>query len=461
MAQGATYSRRQVLAAIGGLVAGGIIGAGVTAALLGRQGGAAERTVTVTETVTTTVGAGGAGQQAAGQVPEKPLKVGLVTFVSGPGAVVGEHTKNAAELVRDWINADGGLLGKRKIEMLFLDEATGPENVVKTVTRWVREEGVELVVCCTSSGTMVALAPVIEKELQVPCLAPDATSARIFEEIDPNPRFLFRVGNYDAMENIALAEVVADVLPDVKTVINISPDYEFGRDSWRRFITALRKLKPDIEVVDELWPPLFRVPDYTPYIQKIASARPDVVYSSLWGGDVLNFLRQSVAQGLWRNVRLGVFSVLATAEMPPDTPEGLLVGARSWWPFWPRKWPLTEMFVKEYVDRFGKYPYHTAFTGFTPLWVYAAAVEKAFDLSGKYPDTDMLIRALEDIMVPTIGGYRSFRREDHQMMGATIIGFTKRSAQYNFAVLDRIRPVAPEDAAPPPGIKTDDWIASW
>src|SRR5262249_24990983 len=69
--------------------------------------------------------------KGAGKIPDTPYKVGHMTFFSGPGAVLGEPSYKGHTLAADEINAQGGLLGKRKIETLKADEAAGTDANVK------------------------------------------------------------------------------------------------------------------------------------------------------------------------------------------------------------------------------------------------------------------------------------------------------------------------------------------
>src|SRR2546430_14002959 len=73
--------------------------------------------------------------------------------------------------------------------------------------------------------------------------------------------------------------------PDVKTVAGLNQGYAWGRDSWEIFIRALRKLKPDVQVVETLWPKLFQG-DLSAEISKLLTAKPDVVFHSLWGTEI-------------------------------------------------------------------------------------------------------------------------------------------------------------------------------
>ncbi|TAJ91954.1 hypothetical protein EPO44_14260, partial [bacterium] len=76
-----------------------------------------------------------AQQQPKGSVPDKPYKVGHMTFFTGPAAVLGEPMYKGHLLAAEEINTQGGLLGKRKIETLKADEAAGTDSNVKEMRR--------------------------------------------------------------------------------------------------------------------------------------------------------------------------------------------------------------------------------------------------------------------------------------------------------------------------------------
>lgn len=464
---GEKVSRREALRIVGGTVAGLALGLG-SGYLLGSSTAPPTRTITetITSTITSTITQATTPTETGvkpspGTVPQSTLKIGLITFLTGSAAVEGVHARNAAELARDWINAEGGILG-RKIELIVIDEAIGSAEVVKAARKLVTENNVELIVGPISSANGLALAPVIEQELHVVTTYASATTTELFEKALPNPFYVFRPGIYNAVETIAGAKLVAKIWPDIKRVAGINADYAFGRDEWNVFSTALKKLKPDIEIVHEAWPPLGST-DYTPHITALDMAKPDLIFTSLWAGDLITFIKQAGPVGLFKKYRF-VMSVYGSAYQDMDkawTPEGLLCGTRTYWPFYLSNWPLGKRFLNEYTSRFGKYPMYTAEQTFMGIYGYKLAVERAYKALGKYPTQEDIARFLEGIYVPTPSGYRIFRREDHQGLGYALYGLTKHDPNYRFPILDPIYLLPPEEVAPPPGWKTLDWINSW
>src|SRR5262245_60771917 len=60
-----------------------------------------------------------------GNIPDRPFKTGHITFLTGPANLLGEPGRRGHILAGEEINAEGGLLGKRKIETIFADENAG------------------------------------------------------------------------------------------------------------------------------------------------------------------------------------------------------------------------------------------------------------------------------------------------------------------------------------------------
>jgi len=66
--------------------------------------------------------------KAKGNIPDKPFKTGHITFLTGPANLLGEPGRKGHLMAAEEINAEGGLLGKRKIETIMADEAHLPHR---------------------------------------------------------------------------------------------------------------------------------------------------------------------------------------------------------------------------------------------------------------------------------------------------------------------------------------------
>jgi branched-chain amino acid transport system substrate-binding protein len=463
-------------AAIGGLVVGGALGYLLKPAEVVEKTATVtvpgvEKTVTVTAPgVVSTVTVPGATVTAPRTItiekpkkgiPSEPLKIGLTTFLTGTAALEGTHAEATAEILVEEINAAGGILG-RKVELLKVDEAIGADALIKAVRKLVTEDKVEFLVGLVSSGNGTALAPVIENELQVPTVYGTATTRRLFEEVIPKPKFVFRTSNYDPMECIAAAKIVLKYFcPGVKRIAGINPDYAFGRDEWEIFSKALMKLKPDVEIVYEGWAPLGTT-DFTPHISAILASKPDLVFTSFFAGDLITLVKQAGPMGLFKATKV-VASVGGSAYSDFKKeffPEGVLMGTRQCFFTYPPKFPPMEEFVRKYYARTKRYPIYTGMGTWHGIMAFKTAIELGYELLGEWPDVNTIVKLMERMSMITPVGYR-FIRPDHQTVGYQVYGITKHVPEYDFVVLDPMYIYPPEEIAPPVGVKTLDWINTW
>lgn len=396
---------------------------------------------------------------AGAQAKPAELKIGIVSFLSGPAAVFGVPSRNAAEWLIDKYNREGGI-GGVKIRPVYADEAGGAEKQVGEFRRLVLDEKVDLVIGYISSADCLAVAPVAE-ELRVLTVLFDCGTKRIFE--DSKYRYVFRTKAHEALDNVAAAKYVMAMKPDVKTIAGINQDYAWGRDSWDTFKRAMLKLKPDVQVLAELWPKLM-AGEYSAEISRLLTAKPDVIHSSFWNGDLIGLVKQGAPRGLFSQ-SLVVFTPgeHMLQDVGKDMPEGVVIGARGdHWFLHNANDPLHKEFVEGYRAKYGRYPIYPSYHMYQAVAGVKAAFEKAMkDSGGAWPKADAVIKAFEGIEYRVPPGRMMTIRGDHNGIEPAIIGVTKHDPRYPFAILDRVRVYPPEEVNPPLGVKTNDWIDGW
>src|SRR5438309_178516 len=147
------------------------------------------------------VGVAHAQDKPKGNIPDKPYRIGHMTFFTGPGAVLGEPMFKGQQLAADEINAAGGLLGKRKIELLKADENAGTDANVKELRRLKLSEKIDFFCGITSSGNTPALGPVAE-ELKLLTIFVDGCTDFLFDKAVPNPHYIFRITNMQSADGV-------------------------------------------------------------------------------------------------------------------------------------------------------------------------------------------------------------------------------------------------------------------
>ena len=393
------------------------------------------------------------------------VKIGVVTFLSGPAAApFGVPAKNAAEFVVEQLNAGSGPapynkkgFGGATIETVMLDEAGSTTTQVTEFRNLVQRHNVDLVIGYVSSGNCLAIAPVAE-ELKKLVNFFDCGTPRIFE--DASYEYVFRTSPTATMDSVGAALYVKDAKPGVKSIAGINQNYAWGQDSWGDFELAMKQLVPSVEVKTSQMPKLF-AGQYNAEISALMSAKPDVIHSSFWNGDLEALILQGGPRGLMKSS----LTILTTGEtamhkLGAQIPDGTVLGARG--PFGPyapnnpyNKWFLGG-FVKKYTDQpnYASYQMAQAFLGVKLAW------EKAQDANGgKRPTNEQVAAALKGSTFEGPGGtVRMAIGKGHQAIMETAYGQTK--LQGGKVTVVNVKRYAAERVNPPEGIKSADWIKS-
>src|SRR5947199_4033942 len=248
------------------------------------------------------IGRAEAQAQPKGKVPDTPYKVGHMTFHTGAAAVLGEPMYKGHILAAEEINAKGGLLGKRKIETIKADENAGTDANVKELRRMKLSEKIDFFTGITSSGNTPALGPVAE-ELKVLTVFVDGCTDFLFDKAVPNPHYIFRITNIQSADGTTAAVATAMTWPKVRTIANIHPDYAYGRNAFDHLRIVSDKLLPGSKIVSEGWPKLGTT-DFASHITKAIAAKPDLLVSSVWGGDYVAFYKQALRYDMFKKMKL-------------------------------------------------------------------------------------------------------------------------------------------------------------
>jgi len=391
-------------------------------------------------------------------LPEQ-IKVGITAFLSGPASVFGEPAKAAAEILIEDMNAAGGI-GGVPLEASWVDEGAGGEALLAEYRRLVGDVGVDAMFASISSGNCNKVAPLAE-DLKILNLMWDCGTQRIFEENEY--RYVFRTQGNATPEMLSTAIYLLKTKPDFKTIAVVNQDYAWGRDSWEMFSTALKSLKPDVEVVAELFPK-FGSPDFSAEISRLSALQPDVIFSTSWGGDLETFVRQASQRGL-ADTSTFVLPVgeASIQRIGTAIPEGHIIGARGDHYFLRpgvREDPVFQDFVKRFREKTGDYPIYPAFHISQAIAALKGAYEKAIDANGgEWPDREQVVDSMKGLSFTGLGGEVTLR-EDNQGLEDQLIGTTAKVEGYDFMLLDNMMLFDGEELQTPVGQVSLDWLKS-
>jgi branched-chain amino acid transport system substrate-binding protein len=393
------------------------------------------------------------------------LKIGIVTFLSGPAAgPFGVPARNTAELLIEHINAgsmpppyDSAGLAGLKMQPVYIDEAGGTTTQVTEMRNLVQRENVDAIIGYVSSGSCLAVAPVAE-ELQVLTVMFDCGTPRIFEE--NTYKYVFRTQPHATMDSVGAARYITDKLGDVSSYAGINQNYAWGQDSWRDFVLAMKALSPEAEVSTELFPKLF-AGEYGSEISALLVSDSDAVHSSLWGGDLESFIFQSLARGLPQRMPM----VLTTAEtamfrLEDQMPDGTIVGARGPNGVMAHDTELNRWFQETFTDRYGTPPIYSAYHMAHAILGLKAAFDKAAEAKGgEQPTTDEVIAAFENLTFESMGQTLEMSLGNgHQAVGETAYGTYQYDEETGTPMIVDVIRYPAECVNPPDGTTSTEWL---
>ena len=316
----------------------------------------------------------------------KPIRIGEINSYSGLATVYTFPYKEGLLMATKEINDAGGVLG-RPIEFIFRDDKLKPDEAVKAARELVGQEKVDFLAGCISSGVGLAISA-YAKEAKTLYFATHCQTSRL--TWDDGHKYVAHTTNNVNQYIRALAKK-ASTLP-YKKWAHISPDYEYGHNVWEEFISYLKQLKPDVQVMQENWPKLGET-DHSPYITALLQSQADAFISAVWGAQEIAFVKQARPFGLFEKVKYVSASVGNPDELDPlgkEAPIGALTPGFAWYDEGMQKrHPKLAEWVKKYETRAKKEPTLGASWGYASAYIIAEAIKRA-----KSAETDKVIAAL-------------------------------------------------------------------
>lgn len=208
---------------------------------------------------------------SVGAQAKDPVKIGLAAAVSGGSAASGEAIKRGIQIAMDEVNAKGGVLGGRKLELVIRDDEGNPAKGVTIARELVERE--KAAVVFGGLHTTVALAQVpVWAELKTPYMGTWAAGTNITRN-GQSPNFVFRVSANDDYVDKYLARYAVDVMKKGKPGLLLEntawgQSNEAGLGKW----LAEKKVKP-VGIEKFNW----NDPDMSPQLLRLRGAGADHV----------------------------------------------------------------------------------------------------------------------------------------------------------------------------------------
>lgn len=333
----------------------------------------------------------------------QPIRIGVVTPLSGTYAGIGQQVKWGLDLAARQINAAGGVAG-RPLELIYEDEEANPAVAVQKAEKLFQVNKVDFLTGTVNSGSTLAVGQLAERNNRLIATTVSFADSITGDKCSPN---VFRVNARAGMQSAALADWLAGAHPNAN-VFYLGPDYEMGRSTVAAFKQAAEA--KGAKSVGEVFAPLDNK-DYSPFFGQVRSARPAVIYTSVAGNDTVRLFSQMAEFGINRNVQVVGASGTVTSQNLPAigkaadgfvTGVGYATGIDS---------PENRKFLAEFEAANKAKPDLYGADSYGVLFFYKAAVEKAGST-----DTDKVRAAMRGLQWATPQGAKTMRAGDHQAM---------------------------------------------
>ncbi len=341
----------------------------------------------------------------------EPIKLGeLNSYKTFPAFL--EPYRKGMELAIDEINAAGGVLG-RPLAIVSRDDNGSPGDAVRVAEELIAREKVALLMGTFPSNVGLAVAD-LAKQRKVLFIAAEPLTDKIVWENGNRYTFRLRASTY--MQTAMLAPEAAKL--GKRRWAIVYPNYEYGQSATAAFKKQMMALQQGgIEFVEQAVP-LGKI-DAGSVVQALADAKPDAIFSSLFGPDLARFVREGQLRGLFRD--RPVFNLLGGEPeyldpLKDEAPVGWWVTGYPWYSI---DTPGHRRFRDAYQARYKDYPRLGSVVGYSTVRTAAAALSKAGST-----DSERLVEAMKGLAVDTPFGAIRFRPLDHQSTMGAYVGRT-------------------------------------
>ncbi len=374
------------------------------------------------------------GRFAVGQTRE-PIRIGVLTALSGPGEPAGRSIKLGAEIAAAQINKAGGING-RPLTLEFRDDKGNVAQAI-AMARELLGSGINLLTGTSQSAIALALGPVMQQEGGIMVGSIAASDKINHQNYSPN---YIRASESPLARFNGLAKVASQKFPNVRKWSGIIPDYEYGHASWAMFVDGLLKAYSQLggaapQIIAPIVAP-FGTADYKTFIANAMRNEFDGFFMGAFGNDSITFYQQARPYGLLNRVKAifdGGNEFVVSKALKKNSPPAW--SATYWYPENNKGVAQSDALIADYKAQGGKMPPEGVLAeGHADILLYAKAISVA-----KSTETAAVLQAMKGLVWETATGKRTIRGEDNQAI---------RDAEFVFSV--------PEDNED--GFKVSDFV---
>ena len=335
--------------------------------------------------------------------------IGGIFPLSGAVAVYGVECRNGIILAIDEINATGGVNGQ-KLVLISEDDEGNPDKTVNAYQKLTSKDGAKIIIGSLTSGCTQAITARCQAQSVVQ-IAPAATAPAITDAGD----FIYRACFIDPFQGTVGGIFAAQNLKCKKAAILFDAGNDYSVGLTENFEKAFAKAGGNI-VAKEAYQTNEK--DFNALIDKIKSAKPDVVYLPDYYGVVALIAKQLRAKG----VDCAIVGADGWDGVIGNAGEEVLNGYYSNHYAADSTEPAVKRFVAAFNEKYNKDPNAFAALGYDSVYLLKDAIEKAGSA-----DPVAVKNALENTDGDYVTGHLTFDTKHNPVKSAVMVEIVKAS----------------------------------
>jgi branched-chain amino acid transport system substrate-binding protein len=226
------------------------------------------------------------GALAAGNAfAQDTVKIGLIVAMTGEQASTGKQIKAAVDL---YMKQHGDMVAGKKIQVILRDSGSVPDNTKRLTQELIANGKVNVIAGFEITPAALVVAPLATEAKVVELIMAAGTS--IITERSP---YIVRTSDTVPQSSVIIADWAAK--NKIKKVVTIVSDYAPGFDADKSFTERFNAAGGT--VAEAIRVPLAS-PDFSPFLQRAADAKPDAIFIFVPSGQGGTFMKQFIERGL-------------------------------------------------------------------------------------------------------------------------------------------------------------------
>jgi len=321
------------------------------------------------------------------------VKVGFVTTLTTPAAVIGDDMKKAVELAEEHM---GGKMGNLDLKVIFADDGFKPETGKQATDKLVKQDDVNFVAGYIWSHVLLASRKSVLDAGKFLISANAGPSQMAGKLCDKN---FFSTSWQNDQTPMAMGEVLNQ--KGVKSLYLMAPNYAAGKDM---MAGVKRTFKGEIKGEDlTKWGADAQL-DFSAELAKAKASGAEAIfvfYPGKAGGAFIKQYQQAGLQGTMPLYSVFTVDAIALPKLQAGKLEGVL-GSRM-----TQEWDPTldneqnKKFVADFKAKYGTYPSFYAAQSYDAMFLIKSAVEA---VNGDLTNIDGMRAAMEKADYPSVRG---------------------------------------------------------